>query len=238
MAGLLRIGDIRIQVVRKSIRHVHLSVYPPDGHVHIAAPERSTPEAIRLFAISKLGWIRRQQRKLRGQERESPREFLERETHYLWGERRLLKLVEYNGRPKVDATPRMLVLHVRARTGKAKREALVQKWLRQQLRQTALALVAYWEPRLDVEVKQLYIQRMKTKWGSCNAERGSIRVNSTLVAKPRECLEYIVVHELLHLRERRHSERFRALMGQALPRWQSLRNELNRAPLAHETWTY
>lgn len=238
MAGMLRIGDLRIRVVRKPIRHVHLSVYPPDGHVHIAAPERSTPEAIRLFAISKLSWIRRQQRKLCAQERESTREFIERESHYLWGERRLLKLVEYNGRPKVDATPRMLVLQVRARTGKAKREAVVQQWLRQQLRQVALALVAYWEPRLGVQVRRLYVQRMKTKWGSCNSARGNIRINLTLVAKPRECLEYIVVHELLHMLERRHTERFRTLMGQALPRWRSLRDELNHAPLAHETWTY
>lgn len=238
MAGVLRIGDLRIRVVRKPVRHVHLSVYPPDGHVRITAPGRSTPEAIRLFAISKLGWIRRQQRKLRGQERESTREFIERESHYLWGERRLLKLVDHDGRPKVDATPRMLVLHVRAGMGKAKREAVVENWLRQELRRVALALVAYWEPRLGVEAKRLYIQRMKTKWGSCNAENRSIRINLTLAAKPRECLEYIVVHELVHLRERRHSERFRTLMGQALPRWQSLRNELNRAPLAHESWIY
>lgn len=238
MTTLLQLGDVRIQVVRKAIRNVHLSVYPPNGRVRIAAPKRTSADAIRLFAIAKLGWIRRQQRKLRSQERETRREFLERETHYLWGERRLLRVVEHDEPPGVEATPRRLFLYVRHETGQKKRRSVMEEWLRRQLRAAAVPLVEYWEPRLDVQVRHLYIQHMKTKWGSCNAAKKSIRINSTLVAKPRECLEYIVVHEMLHLLERRHSEHFRTLIDQALPRWQSLRSKLNRAPLAHETWIY
>ncbi len=237
MGTTLRLGQTRVDVVRKDIRNVHLSVHPPAGRERIAAPRRLSDDAIRAFAIGKLAWIRRQQAKLRTQERETPRELLDRETHYVWGRRVLLKL-QASGRPRVELLPGRLVLHARSGTTLRRRAALLEAWYRAALRDALPALIERWERPLGVKVRRVYVQRMRTRWGSCNPRAGSIRLNTELARKPRECLEYLVAHELAHLVEPRHTARFVALMDNLLPSWRAVRQKLNRLPVRHEDWDY
>lgn len=238
MANDLQLGELSIEVVRKGIKHLHLSVLPPQGRVRISAPERLSGESIRAFAVSKLPWIRRQRRKLSEQEREIRRDFVDRESHYLWGNRFLLQVEEVEERPRVTLEGRRLHLTVRPDTDRDRREALVARWYRDQVRTEAAALIARWEERLGVRVERFFVQHMKTRWGTCNPTARSIRLNTELAKKPPECLEYIVVHEMVHLLEASHGERFVALMDQHLPRWQSARDRLNRFPVRHEDWEY
>jgi len=238
MTARIELGDIAVEVVFKDIKNIHLSVYPPDGKVRIAAPARMSLDTLRVFAVSKLAWIRQRQRKLREQARETPRELLDRESHTLWGTRYLLKVVEADAAPAVLLEPRTLVLRVRPGTSEEKKQAVVAGWYRQQIKEAATELVARWEPILGVKVKRIFVQRMKTRWGGCNTASASIRLNTELAKKPKECLEYIVVHELVHLLERNHTDRFTALMDDYLHQWRQLRELLNTAPLGHETWRY
>jgi hypothetical protein len=238
MRTRIQLGVIDVDVVRKDIRNVHLSVHPPTGRVRIAAPERMSLDTVRVFAIAKLPWIKKQQSKLREQERESPREYIDRESHYVWGRRYLLKVIEGNGRASVEVNHGWLVLRVREGTNRARRQALLEEWHREQLRQAVPALIEKWEKLLGVSVRRCFVQRMKTKWGSCNDRAESIRLNTELARKPRECLEYIVLHEMVHLLEPSHNERFFALMDQFMPKWQFYREALNRLPVRHENWDY
>lgn len=238
MAVQIKLGDMVVDVVQKDIRNVHLSVYPPVGRVRIAAPSRMSLDTIRVFAISKLGWIKQQQKKLRAQERETPREYLNRESHYVWGSRYLLKVVESDEPAHVELKHSKMVLRVRPGTGDEKKHELVEAWYRDQIRQAVPALIAKWEPIMQVKVARLFVQKMKTKWGSCSSGTRSIRLNTDLAKKPRECLEYLVVHEMVHLLEPTHNARFVALMDRFMPRWQTHRATLNRLPVRHESWQY
>lgn len=238
MPQRLVLGDVTIDVVRKDIRNLHLSVNPPAGAVRIAAPRHVDAQVIRAFAIRKLAWIRAQQRKLREQEREPPRVLVDRESHYVWGRRYLLKVVERDTAPSVELRPRTLLLVVRPGTDAARRTEIIEGWYRAQLRSEASALVERWQKRLGVRVQRLHVQRMKTKWGSCNPRAASVRLNTELAKKPVACLEYLVIHELIHLIEPTHNARFRALMDRLLPQWAERRAELNRLPVRHEDWAY
>lgn len=236
MTTQIELGGIVLDVVRKNIKNIHLSVYPPTGRVRIAAPTRMKLDTIRLFAISKLGWIRQQQQKLREQERESPREYLDRESHYVWGRRVLLKLVEADGPASVQLRHSKLLVSVRPGTCEAAREAILANWYRQILKAEAAPLIAAWAPRLKVVVNGLYVQQMKTRWGSCNPTTGTIRLNTELAKKPKACIEYIVVHEMCHLIEPTHGPKFLALMDRFLPAWRETRALLNDLPARHERW--
>ena len=238
VATKINLGEIAVEVVKKDIKNVHLSVYPPAGRVRISAPLRMNLDTIRVFAISKLGWIKQQQKKLREQERETPREYLDRESHYVWGKRYLLKVVESDEAPAVELKHNLMHLRVRPGSGDAKKQAIVEEWYREQLKQAVPSLIAKWEPLMGVQVERFFVQKMKTKWGSCNPDSRSIRLNTDLAKKPRECLEYIVVHEMVHLLEPTHNNRFTTLMDQFMPRWRFYRTELNRLPVRHEEWTY
>lgn len=238
MTTRIQLGDIGVDVVRKDIKNVHLSVHPPTGRVRIAAPERMSLDTVRVFAIAKLPWIRRQQRKLQEQERETRREYIDRESHYVWGKRYLLKVVEADQAPSVELNHGRMILRVRPGADTAKRQAILDEWHREQVRKAVPPLIEKWERLMGVGVRRVFVQRMKTKWGSCNHRVGSIRLNTDLARKPRECLEYIVVHEMAHLREPTHNERFMALMEQFMPKWQSHREALNRLPVRHESWHY
>lgn len=238
MVTQIQLGDITVDVVRKDIKNIHLSVYPPSGRVRISAPSRMNLDTIRVFAVSKLDWIKRQQQKLQEQERETPREYLNRESHYVWGKRYLLQVMEDNKAPSVELRHSRMLLQVRPETDEWKKQAIVEEWYRNQVKQALPTIVAKWEPLLGVKVERFFVQRMKTKWGSCNPKKGHIRLNTDLAKKPRECLEYIVVHEMIHLLEPTHNNRFRALMDQFLPKWQYYREELNRLPVRHEEWEY
>lgn len=234
----IELGDLRIEVVRKAIRNLHLSILPPSGTVRIAAPSEMKLDTIRIFAISKLAWIRKQQRAMQRQEREAPREFLDRESHYVWGQRYLLKRIESEAAPRIELRHRTLVLQLRPGASETRAQEVLDAWYRGQLRAAALELIARWAPTMGVAVGKLYVQRMKTRWGSCNTESGAIRLNTELARKPPECLEYIVVHELAHLIESSHNARFESLMDLFLPQWPQLRDELNRLPVRHEHWGY
>lgn len=238
MASQIQLGEIAVDVIRKDIKNVHLSVHPPTGRVRIAAPERMKLDTIRVFAIAKLGWIKQQQKKLREQERETPREYLDRESHYVWGRRYLLKLIEQNAAPKVELRHSSIIIRSRPGSGGEAKESILYKWYREQIKAAAPTLIEKWERLMQVKVEDFFVQRMKTKWGSCNQELGTIRLNSELAKKPRECLEYIVVHEMVHLFERTHNQRFLSLMDRYMPKWESYRDDLNRLPVRHEEWDY
>jgi predicted metal-dependent hydrolase len=238
MAETIDLGGILVEVVKKDIKNIHLSVYPPIGKVLIAAPLRMSLDTIRIFAISKLGWIKQQQKKLNEQERETSREYIDRESHYVWGKRYLLKVVEHDALPKVELKHGTMLLRVRPETNEAKKQAIVAEWYRDQLKKAAAPLLTKWEPLLGVRVERFFVQRMKTQWGSCSASTKGIRLNSELAKKPPICLEYIIVHEMVHLIERRHNERFTALMDKYMPLWRHYRDILNTTLLGYEEWKY
>jgi len=234
----INLGDFAVDVVLKDIRNVHLSVHPPTGRVRISAPKRMSIDTIRVFAISKLDWIKQQQTRLREQERETPREYVDRESHYVWGKRYLLTVVERDEAPSIELKHSRMLLRVRPGADEDKRQAVVEEWYREQLRAAVPPLLERWQPLLKVRVERLFVQRMKTKWGSCNHLGRTIRLNTELAKKPAECLEYIVVHELVHLLEPTHNARFVALMGRFMAGWQFHRRVLNRLPIRREEWSY
>ena len=238
MVTQIKLGDITVDVVKKGIKNIHLSVYPPTGTVRISAPLRMDLDNIRVFAIAKLDWIKNQQQKLCDQPRETPREYLNRESHYVWGKRYLLTVLESDGTPSIELKPSRMFLRVLPGTDEHKRQALVEEWYRTQLKQVVHPLIAKWEPLIGVKVKQFFVQRMKTKWGSCNSVAHTIRLNTDLAKKPQDCLEYIVVHEMVHILEPTHNARFVSLMDRFMPKWQIYREMLNRLPVRHEHWVY
>jgi hypothetical protein len=238
MQSRIQLGDVAMDVVRKDIKNVHLSVHPPTGRVRIAVPKRMSLDTVRVFAIAKLPWIKRQQRKLQEQERETPREYIDRESHYVWGRRYLLKVIEADQPPSVELSHGRMTLRVRPGTVRSKRHAILEEWYREELHRAVPPLIAKWERLMGVTVRHVFVQRMKTKWGSCNHRASSIRLNTDLARKPRECLEYIVVHEMAHLIEPTHNARFVALMDQFMPKWQFRREVLNALPVRHESWDY
>ena len=237
MTETIQLGEIAIAVTRKDIKHVHLSVHPPSGRVTLVAPQATRPEVARAYAVSKLGWIRSQQAKLRGQARETPRQLVERESHYLWGRRYLLTAREEEARPSVRLSHRTITLTVRPGTTTVKRDSVMHEWHKSLLHDAVPGLIRKWERKLGVEVAGYFLQRMKTKWGSCNHRARHIRLNTELVMKPKDLLEYVVVHEMLHLIEPTHSERFLALMGKHYPPWREARAELNELPLGAAVWS-
>jgi predicted metal-dependent hydrolase len=238
MVEVIDLGGIAADVLRKRIKHVHLSIYPPTGRVRISAPERMALDSIRLFAISKLSWIKYQQRKVKAQEREAPRDYVDRESHYLWGKRYLLTLIERDAAPSITLQHNRIVLSVRPNTSLQRREELLDAWYREQIKTAAPALLKKWEALMKVAPSRIYVQRMKTQWGSCNSVSRAIRLNTDLAKKPPECLEYIVVHEMAHLIEPSHNARFISIMNLFMPKWQHFRDGLNSLPVRHADWSY
>jgi predicted metal-dependent hydrolase len=238
MISRIDLGDIAVEVVQKDIKNIHLSVNPPGGRVRISAPVRMNLDAIRAFAVSRLAWIKQQQAKFQSQQRETRREYLNRESHYVWGRRYLLTVVEHDAAPMIELKHAEMLLRVRPGTGEAKRQALMDAWYRAQLKLAVGPLLAKWESLIGVGVDRVFVQKMKTKWGSCNPPSRNIRLNAELGKKSPECLEYILVHELVHLLVRHHDDAFISLMDRYLPNWRITRQKLNEAPLAHTTWSY
>ncbi|WKD28938.1 M48 family metallopeptidase [Halomonas sp. KG2] len=236
MIETIELGDIHIAVTRKAVRNVHLSVHPPEGRVTLVAPDNTRLEVARAYAISKLGWIRSQQSKLQLQDRETPRKFIKRESHYLWGRRYLLNVEEKEARPNIKLDHKRITLRVRPDSSPEKRAQVMHEWHKRLLHEAVPPLILRWESKLGVTVNRYYLQRMKTKWGSCNHRAGNIRINTELVKKPRDLLEYIIVHEMAHLIEPTHNERFISLLDQHYPVWREARDELNALPLAAEVW--
>ena len=234
--------DVRgtpVEVVRKDIKNLHVGVYPPNGRVRVAAPLRLDDDAVRLAVISRLGWIRRKQAEFEQQDRQSQREFVTGESHYFEGRRYRIDVTERDGPPTVRLLNNTtMALSVRPGADRDKREAVLHRWYRCQLRDRLPALLAKWEPKVGVQIAEVRIRKMKTCWGTCNRDARRIWLNLELAKKPASCLEYIVVHEMVHLIERHHNDRFRDLMDRLIPQWRLHRDELNRAPLAHVDWRY
>lgn len=236
MVDTIQLGDISITVTRKAIKNVHLSVHPPHGRVTLAAPTSTRMDVARAYAISKIRWIREQRLKLTDQAREAPRQFIERESHHLWGRRHLLTIRHREAPPMVTIDHKRITLAVRPGSPAAKRAEVIHTWHKKLLHEVVPTCIATWEAKLKVQVDGYFLQRMKTKWGSCNHRAGTIRLNTELVKKPRDLLEYVIVHEMVHLLEPTHSERFIAILEKHYPSWREARSELNDLPLSAEIW--
>jgi predicted metal-dependent hydrolase len=229
----INLGNINIDVVLKDIKNVHLSVLPPLGKVRISAPNRMNLEAIRMFAITKLAWIKSQKSKMLKQEREGVKNYVSRESHYFLGKRYLLKVVEVNDKPSVLINHNNIILNVKPNSTSEQRQILLQEWYRCQLKEMAIKMIKKLERKMNVEVGEVAIRKMKTRWGSCNNKSKKINLNLELAKKPLQCLEYIIVHEMVHLIERKHNERFLAYMNKFLPNWKSYKENLNRLPTVY-----
>jgi predicted metal-dependent hydrolase len=238
MIQKIDIGNIVADVELKDIKNIHLSVYPPSGKVRISAPTRMDLETIRVFAISKLAWIKKQQTKIKQQERESLRDYTTKESHYFLGKRYLLQVVIIDVKPSVTIKHNSIVLQVRPNKNIEHKQVVLQEWYRDQLKAVVHKLIGKWSPILQVSVKEFGIKRMKTKWGTCNNRAQRIWLNLELAKKPLECIEYIVVHEMVHLLERTHNVHFIANMDKSLPQWRYIKEELNRLPVSHAEWRY
>lgn len=224
----MMIGEIEINIVKKNIKNLHLSVHPPDGCVRVAAPNKMNDEAIRLFVISKLKWIKEQRVRYREQKRQSARNYVSGESHYYQGDRYLLNVIATKKKQRVElAPPKQIALYVRQEATKEQREKVMIEWYRSQLKSMVPVIIKRWEKRMGVTVESWGVKLMKTKWGSCNPSAKRIWVNLELAKKSPQCLEYIVVHEMIHLLERKHNEKFVAYLDQYLPNWRSLKQELN-----------
>jgi predicted metal-dependent hydrolase len=237
-SACLTIRDLNVDVVYKDIKNLHIGVYPPLGRVRVAAPQRLDEEQIRLAVIQRLPWIKRQRQQLQDAARQSPRDMITGESHYVWGARHRLKVIERPGRAHIELDRDRLILCVPEGMETEARLKLLQDWQRRQLRSALPALIEKWEPVIGRNVPRWSIRRMKTKWGSCNRETGQLWFNLELSKKHPLCLEYIVVHEMTHLLERNHGERFTKLMDGFMPDWRRRRDDLNRAPLANEEWLH
>ena len=236
MTKTIQVGEIPITVTLKDVRNVHLSVHPPDGHVTLVAPNSTRLDVARAYAISKLGWIREQQHNLKNQARETVRQFIERESHYLWGRRYLLTVVYRDAKPSVILDHKRITLTVRPGSDVEERAKVFHDWHKSLLHEVVPSLIQKWEVKLGVEVTNYYLQRMKTRWGSCNHQANHIRINTELVKKPKDLLEYVIVHEMAHLLEPTHSDRFVAILNEHYPTWREARVELNELPLSAESW--
>ena len=233
-----KLGDITVDVVQKDIKNIHLSVYPPVGKVRIAAPLRMDMKTIRVYTISKLGWIKKQQSKLQGQKREAPREFLSKESHYYLGKRYLLKVIVQDSVSRVVLKHSTIELYIRPGTSVEKRKLILDEWYRDQLKSKITSMISKWEKKMQVHVEEFGVKKMKTKWGTCSQQASRIWLNLELAKKPVVCLEYIVVHEMVHLLERSHNQRFVVLMDKFMPQWRVHKDELNRLPVSHVEWLY
>ena len=238
LSTTIELAEVSIEVRRKNIKNVHLSVHPPLGSVRLAVPLHIDDSTLRAFTIEKLGWIRTQQQKMRVQDRETPLQYVTRESHFVWGKRYLLKVIEQDTAPKLAWQGRRLTLLTRPESSVRQRAQTMDAWYREELRRTLAPMLDRWQARIGVTASAIFIQRMRTRWGSCNDKTGAIRLNADLARKPRECLEYILVHELVHLLERKHNAHFLALMDQFMPEWRARRDLLNRLPLRFEDWRY
>jgi predicted metal-dependent hydrolase len=233
----IAVSGLTVSIDRKAIKNLHLGVYPPDGRVRVAAPLAVSDEAVRLAVIGKLGWIRRQQARFDSQPRQSQREMVSGESHYFLGRRYRLHVIPSNGAARVVLpNTRTMELHVRGETNAAQREQVLQRWYRHQLQELVPPILEKWKRLLGVEASDWRIRKMKTKWGTCHQQSRRITLNLELVKKPLPCLEYIIAHELVHLIERKHNDRFVAILNRHLPQWQRLRQVLNATPLANENW--
>jgi predicted metal-dependent hydrolase len=233
-SAYLTVAGIDVDVVYKDIKNLHISVYPPLGRVRVAAPTRITEDAVRLAVVQRLPWIKKQREQLQNADRQTEREMVTGESHYVWGSR--LRLDVQTGRSKVTVSGSKLLLSAPEAIDAEDRRAILERWYRRQLKAAIPPLLEKWQPVVGKEISGWVVRRMRTKWGSCNPDTGTLWFNIELAKKHPSCLEYIVVHEMTHLHERTHNDRFAGLMDQFLPNWRASRDQLNEAPLTDEEW--
>jgi predicted metal-dependent hydrolase len=229
----LKLGDITVDIIQKNIKHMHLSVHPPTGRVRISAPIRLSMDTIRVYAISKLSWIKKHQTRFRNQPREAARDYISNESHFYNGKRYLLKVIEHNAPPKVILKHDIIELYTRQKTNKTKRRKILESWYRDKLKLVLPGLINKWEIKMGLSVNQFGIKRMKTRWGTCNSKAKRIWLNLELAKKPIYCVEYIIVHEMVHFLVRHHNDIFKSYMDKFLPQWRLLKQELNSQITAH-----
>ena len=237
-SAYLTVAGIDVDVVYKDIKNLHIGVYPPMGRVRVAAPKHLDDDQVRLAVVHRLPWIKKHQQQLRSAQRQSVREMVTGESHYVWGSRYRLKIIERRGRAQVELDGKRLLLYVPEGTDADHRRTLLDRWYRAQLTQSVPDVIKRWEPKIGVTVPKWTIRRMKTKWGSCNRETGHIWLNLELAKKHPSWLDYVVLHEVVHLRERGHGWRFVELMDRHMPDWKARREGLNQEPLGHEHWAH
>ena len=236
MSERLSIGGFDVEVTKKDIKNIHLTVHPPTGVVRVSAPLHTDTQIVKAFALTKLEWIKRHHQRLANQARESQRELINRESISVWGQRYLIKIDSFDSGDRVELAGKHLILRVRESEHTQAKTRILERWYREQLRQKANKFISQWESHFSVTVQKLYIQRMKTKWGSCSPAFKTIRLNTELVHKDTEALEFVIVHELIHFIEPKHNDKFYRLLDNALPKWKSIRQKLNEAPLSYATW--
>jgi predicted metal-dependent hydrolase len=236
---LIKVGIIEALVVRKAVKNLHLAVLPPLGKVRVTAPLTMKEDAIRTLLATKIGWIKKQQAKFAGQARQTKREYVSGESHYIWGKRYRLEVRYEDKPPRIELKGNnRIILYVRPDSSQSKRESVMTEWYRAKLHEVVEELLAKWQRKIEVDLHSWRIMRMKTRWGTCNRKTGRITLNLELAKKPLSCVEYVTVHELVHLIEKKHNEKFQKLMTKYLPKWRSAKEELNRLILAHEEWEY
>lgn len=236
---ILTFANLEIEVVRKDIKNMHLAVYPPHGHIRLTVPNRTDAEMLRLFAISKLGWIKKQVKNFNEQARETKRDYVSGESHYFNGKRFLLEVQHHNGYNKVEFIGNNKIkLWVKPESTVEEKASIIKEWYRKELKKQLPPLIDKWEKVIGVKCNDWGVKHMKTKWGTCNTDEKRIWINLELAKKPTLCLEYILVHELVHLHERNHNDRFVSLMDEFMPKWRAHREELNSLPIVHNDWGY
>lgn len=236
---ILQIANVQIDVVRKDIKNMHLAVYPPLGRIRLAVPQNTDEEVLRLFAISKLGWIKKHVKNFQEQARQTKREYISGESHFFQGKRYILEVKHHDGFGKVSISgTKKINLKIAKGTTVEDRARIMREWYRKQLKLQIPSLIEKWEKIIGVKINDWGVRQMKTKWGSCNTDAKRIWLNLELAKKPPICLEYIVVHELIHLLERNHNDKFIAYLDKFMPKWRMYRDELNSLPIIHNDWGY
>jgi predicted metal-dependent hydrolase len=233
----MTVNGIIVNIVRKLIKNIHLGVYPPSGRVRLAVPLRTPDNVIRLFIISKMSWIKRQKSRFDKQERQGKRDYVSGESHYFLGNRYRLNLVHSDSIQKVEVQRRSFInLYIKPHLCTAEREKMMNAFYRRQLRKYAIIFVEKWQKIIGVRVKEVRIKKMKTRWGTCTPKDGRVWINLELAKKPLHCIEYIIVHELIHLLEEDHTECFDKIIEGFLPKWRHSKDELNQSVLGYCRW--
>jgi predicted metal-dependent hydrolase len=233
----ITLQKLKISTTRKDIKNIHLGVYPPDGKIRASIPLKTSDETLRLFLISKTSWIKKQQEKFLQQQRQSKREYVSGESHYLFGNRYRLNVIDTNESPKIKIHKKThLNLYVKSNTSLQQKEKLFERFYRLELEKIIPKLLKKWGKKVGVDVNQVKIRKMKTKWGTCNAKKKQILLNLEMAKKPLHCLEYVFVHELVHMIERNHTDKFIELVESAYPKWKKSKQELNQGILSYSVW--
>lgn len=232
----IKVSDLDILTVKKDIKNIHLGVYPPNGRVRVAAPLKTSDEAIRLLVLSKMPWIKKQRSKFSKQERETKREYVSGESHYFWGKRYRLNVIYGKFNPRIEVKKDKIDLYVKPGATNQTRGNILDKFYRTELRKHILVLLSKWEFRIGINLNEVKIKKMKTKWGTSNPKDGRVWINIELAKKPPHCLEYVLAHEMAHFIEKNHTERFRQIMDLLMPQWKQYKEELNSSILGHATW--